>query len=424
MFSAFLGMASVKVNIKKLSRSEIDFYCKNREDIEDTDDNSGSIVLQKGVWAQSSTPRKSAKKTKSRFGLSSSKKKVSSVQKRAEQGRAKRSIFEVDSDPCTSPVQFHRKKMKVDMLDEDAINLNKLMSFESPRMKYKLKKVQVTMRPSKHCAKIMRNLSLNLREEMEDNETNEKSIDEDITSSLPGIGFALPPPPPISKSQSDMFSSQEAPDEMSLGLGAHPQSSSTSNDATFIVGKVVNEQLSSDEETYIDEPEIPSLVMDVSRDLFSQSQEDRTDVNANQKSALLSTLETPVLTPSSQTPSSQCLVAAQSEEEDYQCLLCDETFIEKIDHQDHLKLKHCLRSRSGPPPPPCNLMRPETPPPPFLPPVPVTTEPRSTPLRSPPPRSPPPRSPPLTSCATNLDSRLLSSFPKPKLPKIPKLKVS
>ena len=161
--------------------------------------------------------------------------------------------------------------------------------------------------------------------------------------------------PHISKSQSDIFSSQLEASQPGPAL---------------MMGKLVNENLSGDEE----EPS-PSLVMDVSRDLFSQSQSQE-DVNANNPQQ------------------------KEEEEEEYHCLLCDETFKEKTDHTKHVKI--CMSRRPAPslPPSSSKVKRPRSPSPPS----------RATVLV--------PRSPPR---ASNL---LPPSVHKPKLAKIPKLKVS
>ena len=161
--------------------------------------------------------------------------------------------------------------------------------------------------------------------------------------------------PHISKSQSDIFSSQLEASQPGPAL---------------MMGKLVNENLSGDEE----EP-CPSLVMDVSRDLFSQSQSQE-DVNANNPQQ------------------------KEEEEEEYHCLLCDETFKEKTDHAKHVQI--CMSRRPAPslPPSSSKVKRPRSPSPPS----------RATVLV--------PRSPPR---ASNL---LPPSVHKPKLAKIPKLKVS
>jgi len=410
VFSAFLGMAAVKVNIEKLSRRKIDFYCKNYEADDDSEDRMEGVNGQSSRMVSMSptppeTPRKSSssRKSESKSRLSSSKKKMSAVKKRAE-GRAKRSMFDVDSDPCPSPSPAKRRNSKEEEAD--------LMSFGSPTPKpresvvntptqYKLKQPKVVIRHTKQQAKVLRNLSQEYsREEVEEEtaEGDKSSLDHDLRMDLP---------PPISKSQSDIFSSQTLKTTVIEAPSQDPS----------MLGRLINENLSSDEDEGAnpehdhEKSEGPSLIMDISRDLFSQSQEDGADVNANPPPPI-STVITPVLSLSSpETPTKYHgtnklhIDDAPSEEEEYQCFFCDKTFTEKMDLEEHLK---GCRPGSFLSPASPKQKRPRSPSPSPLSPVPVKTV----------PRSPPPRSAPTIS-----DSLFFpSSVPMSKLPKIPKLK--
>ena len=347
----------MRVRLKKLTKREIDFHCKNYEETEASDDRKEDCIDNRSsisnMGSIPSTPRKAPKRTESRSRLSSSKKKMSAVKKRT--GGRERSMFDIDSPPA--PAVLKKNSMEVE--EEDP------MFFGSPKKrrdpvvktptatpnKMKVKQPTVVIRHTKQRAATLRNLSQEyLREEVEEltirRETMgmEKNHDSSRT----------PLSPTISKSQSDIFSSQLEASQPGPAL---------------ILGKLVNENISSDEE----EPS-PSLVMDVSRDLFSQSQSQE-DVNANNPQQ-------------------------EEEEEEYHCLLCDETFKEKTDHAKHVKI--CMSRRPAPslPPSSSKVKRPRSPSPPS----------RATVLA--------PRSPPR---ASNL---LPPSVHKPKLAKIPKLKVS
>ena len=397
-------MAAVKVNIEKLSRRKIDFYCKNYEADDDSEDRMEGVNGQSSRMVSPTppeTPRKSSssRKSESKSRLSSSKKKMSAVKKRAE-GRAKRSMFDVDSDPCPSPSPAKRRNSKEEEAD--------LMSFGSPTPKpresvvntptqYKLKQPKVIIRHTKQFAKVLRNLSQEYRREEVEEETVEgdkSSLDHDLRMDLP---------PPISKSQSDIFSSQTLTTTVMEAPSQDPS----------MLGRLINENLSSDEDEGAnpefdhEKSEGPSLIMDISRDLFSQSQEDGPDVNANPPPHF-STL---CLSPAPSSLPIKChetnKLHIDDDEEDYQCFFCDKTFAEKIDHEDHLK---ACRPGSFLSPASPQQKRPRSPSPPPLSPVPVKTV----------PRSPPPRSAP-----TILDSLFFpTTVPMSKLPKIPKLKVS
>lgn len=109
VFSAFLGIAALKVNIRKLSKREIDVHCKNNE-VEDSREDrflEAVNVQSSCMGSPPTTPRNSSSKSKSRL---SSSKKMSTVKKGAG-GRAKRSIFDVDSDSCPSPALVKRKSI-------------------------------------------------------------------------------------------------------------------------------------------------------------------------------------------------------------------------------------------------------------------------------------------------------------------------
>ena len=223
-------------------------------------------------------------------------------------------------------------------------------------------------------------------------------------------------PPPICKSQSDIFSSQTLTTPVSEASSQDPAKAEAS-----MLGRLINENLSSDEDEVAD-PELdhekseePSLIMDISRDLFSQSQEDGADVNANPPPCIstlaLSFSPSSLKTPTKCQETNELLIddVPPEEEDDYQCFFCDKTFTEKMDHEEHLK-----------------ACRPES----FLAPASKQKRPRS-PSSSPPPLSPVPaktvpRSPPSSSARTNTDSLFFpssASIPMSKLPKIPKLKV-
>ena len=441
-------MTAVKVNIKKLTRREIDFHCKtyDDEDVRDNrteDANRHSHSHMKSL-SPSSTPRKTPKKTEFRVRLSSTKNKTSAVKKRSVEERAKRSIFDVDSDFCPSPAAARGQKPK-EVEDEDT-EANDLMSFGTPK-KWKLKNCRVPIRhKSIRFAKVLRNLSQEyLQEEAEEKTAGKKAMEMEMvrSSQAHDSGSDLPLPPSLTKSQSEMFSSSE----VSPAAEPSPEEGSGS-----VLGKLVNENLSSDEDVDknpdIENPEVPSLNTDTSWDLFSQSQKDEADGNANnrlsQPPLVPSTqqqqqgadvmdvnwdlffqsqedgadvnannhLSQPPLVPSTQSPGANNSIIDDSlqQEEDYQCIFCDETFKEKIDHEEHLK--ECLQRRPGSLD--TNLKRSRSPSPfsPPLAPAPANTNPRSTPSQ--------------TSADTNSDKFFRPpsfSTPKPKLAKIPKLKV-
>ena len=347
----------MRVRLKKLTKREIDFHCKNYEETEASDDRREECFDNKSsisnMMSTLSTPRKSPKRTASGSRLSSSKKKMSVVKKRT--GGRERSVFDIGS--AHAPAAALRNDSKE--VEEEAP-----MFFGSPKKrrdpvvktptatpnKSKLKEFRVVIRHTKESATTLRNLLQEHLREVEEETKRKKTVgmekDHDSEIDLS---------PHISKSQSDIFSSQLEASQPGPAL---------------MMGKLVNENLSGDEE----EPS-PSLVMDVSRDLFSQSQSQE-DVNANNPQQ------------------------KEEEEEEYHCLLCDETFKEKTDHAKHVKI--CMSRRPAPslPPSSSKVKRPRSPSPPS----------RATVLV--------PRSPPR---ASNL---LPPSVHKPKLAKIPKLKVS
>ena len=442
-------MTAVKVHIKKLTRREIEFHCKTNEDedVRDnrTEDANRHTLSHMRSFPPSTTPRKTPKKTESRIRLSSTKKKTSAVKKNRVQERAQPSIFDMDSDSCPSPPRARGKKSKEVQDKDKEVESNDLMSFGTPK-KWKLKNCRVPIRhKSVRFAKVLRNLSQEyLREEAEEKTAGKKTMEmEKVRSSQAHDSVSdLPLPPSLTKSQSEMFSSPEvAPDP-----GPSPEDGLVS-----ILGKLVNENLSSDEDEAkkedLENPEVPSLNTDTSWDLFSQSRKDEEDVNANhrlsQPPLVPSTqqngakvmedvnwdlffksqedgadvnvnthLSQPPLVPSTQSPEANNLTIDNSpqQEEDYQCIFCDKTFKEKIDHEEHLK--ECLQKR--PVSSYTKLKRPRSPSPfsPPLAPAPANTTPRSMPSQ--------------TSADTNSDKFFRPpsfSTPKHKLPKIPKLKV-
>ena len=127
MISAFLGMTAMRVNLKKLTKREIDFHCKNYEEAEASNDrkedciDNGSSLSNMGSIP--STPRKAPKRTESRSRLSSSKKKLSAVKKRTC-GR-ERSVFDIGS-PLAPAVP---KKNSMEVEEEDP------MFFGSPKQR-------------------------------------------------------------------------------------------------------------------------------------------------------------------------------------------------------------------------------------------------------------------------------------------------
>jgi len=374
IFSAFLGMA-MRVNLKKLTKREIDIHCKNYEEAEASNDRKEDCIDNRSsisnMWSIPSTPRKAPKRTESRSRLSSSKKKMSVVKKRT--GGRERSMFDIGSP--SAPAAALRNDSK-EVEEEDPIFFGSPKKRTDPVVKtptatpnkMKVKQPTVVIRHTKQRAATLRDLSQEyLREEVEELTTRRETMgmekDHDSGTDLS---------PPFSKSQSDIFSSQLEASQPGPAL---------------MLGRLVNENISSDEE----EP-YPSLVMDVSRDLFSQSQSQE-DVNANNPQQ-------------------------EEEEEEYHCLLCDETFKEETDHEQHVKV--CMSRRPAPslPPSSSKVKRPRSPSP-------------SPPSRAPGASAAPmmtsaaplmasaaplaPRSPP---CASNL----LAPSVKPKLAKIPKLK--
>ena len=359
----------MKVNLKKLTKREIDFYCKNNEENEARNDRKEDCIDNRtsisNMGSPLSTPRKAPKRTATGSRLSSSKKKMSAVKNRTVVRES--SMFDIGSSPSGPEAQRNNSQEVEEDAEEDDP-----MFFGSPKRrgdpvvntptktpnKFKLKQPKVVIRHTKESAKLLRNLSQEYLREKVEHEKKAVGMDEDKAFSDYDSGTNLPPP--ICKSQSDMFSTQlEAP---------HPG-------PAFMLGQLVNENLPSDEDTELD-PETPSLVMDISRDLFSQSQSQE-DFNAND--------DTP------------------QQEEEYHCLLCDEIFKEKTDHEKHVRV--CMQRRPAPslPPSSSKLKRPRSPSPRPSSPAPVLA----------------PRSPPLPP-----DSSLAPSVHKPKLAKIPKLKVS
>ena len=413
-------MAALKVNIRKLSKREIDVHCKNNEEEDSEEDRfiEAVNVQSSCMGSPPATPRKSSSKSKSKSRLSSSKKTMSTVKKGAG-GRAKKSIFDVDSvsDSCPSPAPAKRKNSKEDEAD--------LMSFGSPVPKprdsivntptnYKLKQPKVVIRQNKQDAKVMRNLS----QEYIRGDVKEKTTEEDESSLSQNLRMDLPPT--VSKSQSDMFYSQT----LSTTTVMEAPSPDLVKAEASMLGRLINENLSSDEDEGND-PELdhekseePSLVMDISRDLFSQSQEDGADVNANPPTRI-STLAlcfspSSLTSPTKSHETNELLIddALQEEEDDYQCILCDKTFTESMDHEEHLK--DCLKSRPGSflSPASPKQKRPRSPSPPPLSPVSVKTV----------PRSPPPRS--AANNSGSLPPKPFFSVSMSKQFKIPKLKVT
>ena len=368
----------MRVNLKKLTKREIDFHCKNYEEAEASNDRKEDCIDNgfslSNMGSIPFTPRKAPKRTESRSRLSSSKKKMSAVKKRT--GGSERSVFDIGS--LLAPAAALRNDSK-EVEEEDP------MFFGSPKQrrdpvvktptatpnKSKLKEFRVVIRQTKENAKTLRNLSQEYLREAKEETKRKKTVgmekDHDSGTDLS---------PPIIKSQSDIFSSQLEVPQPSPAL---------------MLGKLVNENISSDEE----DPS-PSLVMNVSRDLFSQNQSQE-DVNANNPQ--------------------------QEEEEEYRCLLCDEAFKEETDHEKHVKV--CMSRRPAPapslPPSSSKLKRPRSPSPSPLSRAPGASAAPMMTSAAPLMASAAPLAPTSPPRASDL---LPPSVHKPKLAKIPKLKVS